>query len=110
MVNAAQKQVVEASSVFCRWLGYSAKELLTLTLYQLLDLSELGDREALDRQLEQITTETPLNLEKSLYRRQDGSLVPFSVKISRVIYLNRDTYGFLVQEIRDHLLQDQGQD
>lgn len=103
-VSASNKQVMETNQVFCDFLGYRARDLLTLDLYQL----RVADRGTIDRELTQVTTENPLLIDKSVYRRQDGTLINLSVKISPAIYLNREVYCFVarIKSDRKPLLND----
>lgn len=98
LVSTNYKQVIETNQVFCDFVGYRAKDLLTMDLYQLMTLV---DRDTIDRELETVTPDLPLLLEESFYRRQDGSLVGFSVKVNQVVYLERAVYCFVAQAIRD---------
>ncbi len=96
LVDADSKRVLEANHAYCELAGYSSAELIGESLYQLITL----EREALDRQLQQVNTQEPHTIDKLLLRAREGSPILVSSKISWATYQGQAVWCWAVRDIR----------
>ncbi len=97
LIDAKNKQVIEANGAYCRLVGYGNKEITELTIYQLSAL----EKDVIDTILEPIVANNPFHVEESLHRCQDGSMVSVEEKITRSIFKNREIFCFAVRDISE---------
>ena len=95
LIDAVSKRVLEANSTYLNLLGYTAEEILELTLYDL----EPVDRDVLEARISQILREKHLYLSDSQHRRKDGSLVDVSASVSLISYRSRKVFCVVVHDI-----------
>ncbi len=75
LFEAEGKRLVEANSAFLHLLGYSAADLPTLTLYDLV----AHDRASVDANVAAIVADGQRSIGERDYRRKDGATVPVAV-------------------------------
>ncbi len=97
LVDAATKRLLEANTAYCHLLGYTAEEILELTLYDLV----ARDHERVDRDLLQLSKEKCDGAGESLHRRKDGSLVDVEESISLICYGAKEIFCFVVRDITE---------
>ncbi|MBR8829827.1 MAG: hypothetical protein N5P05_001217 [Chroococcopsis gigantea SAG 12.99] len=97
LVDAKNKQVIEANSAYCKLLGYGSKEITNLNIYGLIAL----EKEVIDNILDPLSIDSSFYVEESLHRCQDGSLVSVEEKITRSIFNNKEIFCFAVRDVSD---------
>ncbi|HEY9858794.1 MAG TPA: PAS domain S-box protein, partial [Candidatus Obscuribacterales bacterium] len=75
LVDVDTKRLLETNAACQGLLGYSAEELSTLTLYDLV----AHDRAEVERNIQQVLTQKRYFLGERQYRRKDGSLIEVEV-------------------------------
>lgn len=80
LIDARTKRFLEANPALEKLLGYTLKEILQLTLYDVL----LEEPEKIDRDIEQILTAGQDFTGEQQYRRRDGSILQVEVKTNQI--------------------------
>ena len=100
LVDAVSKQIVEANAAYCRLLGYTAAEILGLSLYDVVALDQIVIDEKLERSItnEDFSRELP-------HRRKNDSLLTVEASVSPISYSEQRTFCLVVRDItkRKHL-------
>jgi PAS domain S-box-containing protein len=79
LIDARSKRLIDANAALEKLLGYTLKEILQLTLYDVL----LEEPEKIDRALQNLTAGQHFTGEQQ-YRRRDGSIVQVEVKANQI--------------------------
>jgi PAS domain S-box-containing protein len=88
---------VAANPAFQRLLGYTAEELLDMTIYDVLPY----ERERIDRTIRRVLDEGEYHVADRLYRRKDGSLVNVEVGITPVAYGGKRVLCQIIRDITE---------
>lgn len=97
LVDAADKQIVEANAAYCKLLGYTTAEILRLTLYDVVAL----DRATIDSELEHILSNRVASVVESVHRKKDASLVSVEAGISLIRYGGKEVLCLTVRDITE---------
>jgi PAS domain S-box-containing protein len=81
LFNPNSKKIVEATRSFLQLVGYNRAEVAHLTIYDLI----AGDRETIDRDVEQVLVNQNYSIGELSLRRKDGSAVHVMVS-ANVVY------------------------
>jgi PAS domain S-box-containing protein len=81
LFNPNSKKIVEATRSFLQLVGYNRAEVAHLTIYDLI----AGDRETIDRDVEQVLVNQNYSMGELSLRRKDGSAVHVMVS-ANVVY------------------------
>ncbi|MBK8796069.1 MAG: GAF domain-containing protein [Anaerolineales bacterium] len=90
-------RVVETNPAYQTMLGYSADEMLGLTLYDIV----AHDRESIDDFVKRICHETHVVIGERKHRRKDGSLIDVDVTVSLFTAYARDFMCVVVRDITE---------
>ena len=97
LVETENKRIVEANAACANLLGYSSKEILELTLHDVVSI----DREIVDSELEHILTNKLALVVESICRKKDGSLIDVEVSVSLIQYDEKEVLCFAVRDITE---------
>ncbi len=97
LIDPHTKRFVVANPAFRRLVGYTADELLDMTIYDVLPY----ERERVDRAVLRALNEGDYRVSDRLYRRKDGSLVNVEVGITPVLYSGRKVLCEIVRDITE---------
>ena len=97
LFDGVTKQVLEANPTYLNLIGYTQKEILELSIYDIVAIH----RETLDTRISKILSEKHLYLNESQHRRKDGSLVDVSVCVSLISYRGRKVLCTVVHDITE---------
>jgi diguanylate cyclase (GGDEF)-like protein/PAS domain S-box-containing protein len=97
LVDADSKRFLEANAAFQNLLGFSSKELLGLTLYDVI----ADTRENVERDVEYIHTKKQSFAGEWRYYRKDNSLIDLEVSANSISYQERDALCIVVRDITD---------
>ena len=95
LYDALTKRVLEANPAYRDLLGYSADEMLGLTLYDIV----AHDRDSIDAHVQRILTQGYRLIGKRQHRHKDGSLVDVEVSANRIAYGGREAMCVVVRDI-----------
>jgi PAS domain S-box-containing protein len=97
LVDAESRRVMESNQAFQQLLGYTAEEMRSLTLYDLI----AAPREDMDARFQEARRQkTPLILERR-YRRKDGSLCDVWVSAQFISFYGKEVMCVLIRDITD---------
>lgn len=97
LIDAQSKIILEANVALQTLLGYSATEILKLTLYDII----VGDREQIEDDLQQILVKDYNLTREYKYQCQDGSLVDVEASAIQILYNEKDAFCIVVRNITD---------
>jgi PAS domain S-box-containing protein len=97
LLDPISMRFVVANPAFQRLLGYTAEELLEMTIYDVLPY----ERERVNRAVQRALDEGDYYVSDRLYRRKDGSLVNVEVGITPVSYGGRKVLCQIVRDITE---------
>jgi diguanylate cyclase (GGDEF)-like protein/PAS domain S-box-containing protein len=103
LVDVGTKRFLEANMAFEDLLGYTSKELLGLTLYDVVANSP----ESVDRNIRRVLEDGQLLLGERQYRRKDGSLLDVEVSASLISYGGREVLCIVVRDITERKRADE---
>jgi PAS domain S-box-containing protein len=104
LFDPGTKNLLDSNPAFENLLGYTAAELRSLTLYDVV----AGDRPGIDANVERAAAEPALHLGERRYRRKDGSVVGVDVESFRFEEAGRPVVFVLVRNLAERrLLEDQ---
>jgi PAS domain S-box-containing protein len=92
------KYVLESNLAFQNLLGYTAEELLKLTIYDLV----AHDREDVDFNIQQLLRKRHHNASLRQYRHKDGSLLDVEVNTHLISYRGREVACVVIHDITQH--------
>jgi PAS domain S-box-containing protein len=95
LVDAETKCVFEANAAYQHLLGYTAEELLALTLYDVV----AHDRASIDHYVQRILWEQRYFMGEQYHRRKDGSVVAVEASGNTVSYGGRAVLCIVVRDI-----------
>jgi PAS domain S-box-containing protein/putative nucleotidyltransferase with HDIG domain len=97
IMDLETRRVTEANPAMQKLLGYTAKEIGGLSVYQFID----HPRADVDDKIEKILSEGRLFLGERRYRRRDGSVVHVEVSVSRITYGGRSALCVVSRNITE---------
>ncbi|MEW6213845.1 MAG: PAS domain S-box protein [Nitrospirota bacterium] len=97
MFEPETKRVLEANTAFLDFLGYTAKEVQTLTLYDFV----AHDRESIDVYVQQISMSGAITIGERLWRRKDGSVIDVRVTASKIQHRGKDICFAVARDITE---------
>ncbi|HKP53570.1 MAG TPA: PAS domain S-box protein [Chloroflexia bacterium] len=97
LVDPESMRFVAANPAFQSLLGYTAEELLSMTIYDVLPY----ERERINRAVQRALSEGDYHVSDRLYRRKDGSLVNVEVGITPVFYSGKRVLCQIVRDITE---------
>jgi len=104
LLEPETKRLLDSNPAFEKMLGYSASELRTLTLLDIV----AEDRATIDKNVERAAVEPALHLGERRYRRKDGTIVGVDVESFRFDEGGRPVVFVLVRNLAERrLLEDQ---
>ncbi len=103
IMDLETRRVTEANPALQKLLGYTAKEMRDLTVYEFVD----HPRADIDDKIEKILGEGRLFLGDRRYRRHDGSLVDVEVSVSHITYAGRSALCVVSRDITERKRADE---
>ncbi len=103
LADAQTKRVLETNAAFRRLLGYTAEELLGMTVYDFV----AHDRESIDRNAQSVVTHKRHYIGERQHRRKDGTLVDVDVSSSAISYGGREVMCFAVHDTSERKRSEQ---
>jgi diguanylate cyclase (GGDEF)-like protein/PAS domain S-box-containing protein len=97
LIDAETKVLIEANVALQNLLGYSAPEILQLTLYDIV----VGDHDQIDADLEQISAKNCQLTREYKYLSEDASLIDVEASATQISYNKKDTYCIVVRNITE---------
>ncbi|PPS43939.1 EAL domain-containing protein [Chroococcidiopsis sp. TS-821] len=97
LIDAQSKVLLEANTALQSLLGYTATEILQLTLYDII----VGDRQQIDTDLQQISAKDSNFTREYKYQRQDGSLIDVEASAIQILYNEKAAFCIVVRDITD---------
>lgn len=97
LVDVDSKHILEVNPAICQLLGYTAEEMLGLTLYDIVPL----DKETIDRSAEQILAEKHLLITEVYNRHKNGSLVNVEVNLSLISYSGKQVVCAVIRDVTE---------
>ncbi len=97
LIDVDDHHILEANPEFRRLFGYSAEEVVGLTIYDL----DAHDRESVDLNIELTLEEEDRTVGTRRYRRKDGSLVDIMVSGSAISYGGRRVLSLVIRDITE---------
>jgi PAS domain S-box-containing protein len=97
IVDIDTKRILEANAAFHASLGYAPKELMEMTLYDIV----AHDREGVDRNIERIRQQGHLYMGERRYRRKDGSMADVEVNARAISYGGREAMCVVAHDVTE---------
>ncbi|MGF1481303.1 MAG: diguanylate cyclase domain-containing protein [Cyanophyceae cyanobacterium] len=97
LVDAATKKILDANQAYCQLLGYQSKEILKLTLYDIVPV----EREILDLKFQQIIDQQQDMAEETQHRSKDGTLIDIEVSVSLIKHEPMQMFCLVVRGITE---------
>ncbi len=97
LVDLYSRQILEVNPAFLSLIGYKREEILNMTLYDLLDHS-IND---VDEKIQKIVRYSFADLGERRYRRQDGTILPVSVRADLIRYSDKDVVCVVARDISE---------
>jgi PAS domain S-box-containing protein len=97
LVEVETRRIVESNPAFQKTLGYTEKELRSLTLYDIV----AADRESIDMNIRRSAEQRRLFIGERKYRRKDGSLVDVEVSASTILRNGRETLCIVAHNVTE---------
>ena len=94
LIDAKSKRFLEANAALEKLLGYTPKEILQLTLYDVL----LEEPEKIDRDIQNLTSGKHFTGEQQ-YRHRDGSIVEVEVKANQIACPEKEILCLVLRDI-----------
>ena len=98
LVDGDSKRILEANAAYQNLLGYTAEEILGLTLYDVVPYSQ----EDMDCYIERVLAQRRYVSGERRHRRKDGSLVSVEVSANVISYGGREAISIVVRDITEH--------
>src|SRR5829696_6690063 len=105
LVDAETRRIVESNSAFQETLGYTEKELRSMTLYDIV----AADRKSIDSNIRLILEQKQRSVGERKYRRKDGSLVDVEVSVSTMLRNGRETLCDVAHDITESKRREEAQ-
>src|SRR5439155_21896697 len=97
LADAHTKRILETNAAYQDMLGYTAEELLGLTIYDVV----AHDRESIDSFLQRTLEDKHYYIGERQHRRKDGSLVDVEVSMNLISHSGRDILCTVVHDITE---------
>ncbi|MCZ7356695.1 MAG: ATP-binding protein [Candidatus Methanoperedens sp.] len=97
LVDAETKRFLEANEALQNLLGYTSREILGMTLYDMIP----RDHETVNRSVESIKKEKHKFLGEQRYTRKDGSTVDVEVSANLITYDGKEVLCVVVHDITE---------
>ena len=97
LVDVDTKRILEANAAYQNLLGYTAEEILGLTLYDVVPYSQ----ENMDCYIERVLAQRRYVSGERRHRRKDGSLVSVEVGANVISYSGREAISIVVRDITE---------
>lgn len=97
MFDPETKRILEANNAFLDFLGYTAEEVQTLTLYDFV----AHDRENIDAYVQQILTSGAITVGERAWRCKDGSVIDVRITASKIQHGGKDICFVVAREITE---------
>ncbi len=97
MFDPETKRVLETNNAFLDFLGYTAEEVQTLTLYDFV----AHDRESIDAYVQQILTSGATTIGERLWRCKDKALIDVRVTASKIQQRGKDICFAVARDITE---------
>lgn len=97
LIHAETKHFLEINKAFERLLGYSDREIINLTLYDLV----LANRDIIDAQLQRISLEAEDLTCEQQYRCKQGTILDVEVSIKAIDYIGKKIFCIVVRDITE---------
>jgi PAS domain S-box-containing protein len=97
LLDPISMRFVAANPAFQKLLGYTAEELIDMTIYDVLPY----ERERINRAIQRALNEGDYHVSDRLYQRKDGSLVNVEVGITPVSYGGRRVLCQIIRDITE---------
>ncbi len=97
LVEVDSRRVIEANPAMESLLGYPRADLLGMTLYDFVETP----RATIDESVERILVEGTSFLGNREYRRKDGTVVPVEVRVTLILYEERQVFCVVARDISE---------
>lgn len=97
LVQCDTKKIIDANPSYCQLMGYEINEIKQLNLYQIVAL----ESEIIDNELAQVEPTKTFEIEETLHRCHDGSLISVAVRISRSFFQNKEVFCLVIKDISE---------
>ncbi len=97
LFDADSKRLLEANRTFCDMLGYDAREIAGLLVYDIVS----HDRESINSNIQKVLANGRHFLGERSYRRKDGSLVDVEVSANLILCGRRSTICSVARDITE---------
>ncbi len=97
LLDAQTKVFLEANQALQTLLGYDLRELLKLTLYDVV----VGDRNSIDRTLKQLLESQQNQTSEQKYRCSNGNIIHVEVNVNDISYADQSVLSLVVRDITD---------
>ncbi len=97
LIDADSRHFLEANKAFENLLGYTSKEVLGLTLYDVV----ADNCDSIDHRLQHIQTKKCPSISEWQYCRKNGSLVDVEVSANPISYEEKDVLCIVVRDISE---------
>lgn len=97
LVDPISKKILYANQAYCDLLGYSLEEILQLTIYDLVGI----DKDILQKDLEEITTEKIAFIRESIHKRKNNTFINVEVSVSFIVYEAKEVICCTVRDITE---------
>jgi PAS domain S-box-containing protein len=97
LLDAQTKTFLEANRALQTMLGYDLRELLKLTLYDVV----IGDRDSVDHTLQQLLAAQQNQISEQQYRCHDGNIIHVEVSVNDISYANQAVLSLVVRDVSE---------
>lgn len=97
MVDPATGRILEANQTFQQLLGYTAEELLGMTLYDVVAHAS----DSIDANIQRILLNRHHRIGERQYRRKDGSVVDADISVSVVTQAGKDVMSIVAHDVSE---------
>jgi two-component system sensor histidine kinase/response regulator len=95
LVDAGTKRILECNAAFQHLVGYTAEEVLALTIHDMLP----EDPEVIDFKIRTMLEEKSTIVGERRYRRKDGSLVDVDIHVTAISYDGKEVLCSVVRDV-----------
>ena len=97
LADLESNHVLETNAALQRMLGYTAEELLEMTLYDFI----VDSKENIDRNSRRVLEEKQAFIGERRYRREDGGIIDVEVSASVIPYGNKEVCCSIVRDVTE---------
>lgn len=98
MFDPETRHVMEANNTFLNLLGYSAKEVQELLIYDFI----ANDRRSIDAYIQHILNYGAITVGDRLWRRKDGNLIDVHVTASKIMQKGKEIIFVIARDITEY--------